>query len=179
MITAWACVTGIIRAGFTVMLLSPRNAPPALAHLLKSTGCRALVHSADKFVEGALKETLALLRKSGDAPMTLIKLPEYSETYGRKGNVQPLSQNLNVHLDDIALISHTSGTSSNVSSKSSHFNFKIRIDLLSETPKSFASHFLAVLFLFPYVRHPHSKPASYTANRLSKPRCLYKDACHT
>lgn len=145
MVTAWASVTGIIRAGFTVLLLSPRNAPPALAHLLKSTGCRALVHSTDQFVEGTLKETLALLRESGDAPITLLKLPEYSETYGRKGNVQSLSQDLNVHLDDIAIISHTSGTNSYISSKTSHLNFGIRIDFIPETPKGFASHLFAVL----------------------------------
>lgn len=109
MITAWACMTGIIRAGFTVFLLSPRNSPSAIAHLLKATKCRMLVHSTDKFVEDALSETLLLLRESGEANLSLCHLPSYSDTYGRRDHVQPLPLLENVELDDIVLISHTSG----------------------------------------------------------------------
>lgn len=109
MITAWASFTGVIRAGFPVFLLSPRNSPPALAHLLKSTKCQMLVHSTDKFIEEVLGETLKLLRDSGEAPMSLCQLPGYSETYGRQDNVQPLPRLSNVHADDLAVIIHTSG----------------------------------------------------------------------
>lgn len=118
MITAWASVTGIIRAGYTVLLLSPRNSPPALAHLLKSTKCRMLVHSTDKFIEEVLAETLELLRESGEAPMSLCHLPGYSETYGRQDHVQPLPRLSNVHSNDLAVILHTSGLLCNTSNDS-------------------------------------------------------------
>lgn len=110
MITAWASVTGIIRAGFIVLLLSPRNSPPALAQLLKSTRCQMLVHSTDKLVEKTLAETLALLRKSEEAPMSLCRLPSYDETYRRRHPVHPLPQDLSAHPDDVVLITHTSGS---------------------------------------------------------------------
>lgn len=111
MSTAWASITGIIRAGFTVLLLSPRNSPPALAHLLISTKCRMLVHSTDKHVKNVLKETLKLLRDSGQQPMNLCQLPGYFEIYGRQEHAQPLPRIDDVHSssDDIALICHTSG----------------------------------------------------------------------
>lgn len=110
MITAWASVTGIIRAGFIVLLLSPRNSPPALAQLLKSTKCQMLVHSTDKFVQKVLAETLALLQNSEKTSMSLCRLPSHEETYGRRHPVHPLPQDLSAHPDDIVLITHTSGS---------------------------------------------------------------------
>lgn len=68
-----------------------------------------LVHSADKFVEDTLSESLLLLRESGETNLSLCHLPSYSDTYGRRDSVQPLPLLENVKLDDIVLISHTSG----------------------------------------------------------------------
>lgn len=110
MITAWASVAGVIRAGFPVILLSPRNSPPALADLLKSTNCRMLVHSTDIFVKQTVAKTCALLRESGGTSLSFCELPRYSETYGRKDYLEPLPRRLSIHSDDIALISHTSGS---------------------------------------------------------------------
>lgn len=109
MITAWASITGAIRAGFTVLLLSPRNSPPALAHLLKSTKCRMIVHSTDKLVENALAATLALLRESGETSISLCHLPTYSDIYGQQSRARLLPRPDDVRSDDIALIFHTSG----------------------------------------------------------------------
>lgn len=122
MVTAWASVTGVIRAGFTVLLLSPRNSPLALAHLLKSTKCGMIVHSTDSFVEDVLAETLGLLRESGEASTALCQLPKYSEIYGQQDVVQPVPRYQAVHSDDIAIISHTSGLWHNTF-ESSHCNW--------------------------------------------------------
>lgn len=142
MITAWASVTGIIRAGFPVLLLSPRNSPPALADLLKATNCRMVVHSTDVFVKQTVAETCALLRESGGIPLSFCQLPGYSETHGRKDYLEPLPHRSSIHSDEIALISHTSGSYCNTNfplwqTRANQLDFSLRIFVISQTSNAF------------------------------------------
>ena len=111
-ITAYATMTGIIRAGMTALLLSPRNSTSALAHLMATTKCRMIVHSTDKFITDTLSETLSLVREAGGSDIPLFHLPSYGDTYGKiSEDIELLDRPSWVNSDTVAFIGHTSGGS--------------------------------------------------------------------
>jgi acyl-CoA synthetase (AMP-forming)/AMP-acid ligase II len=55
-------MVGILRAGFAVFPISPRNNPPAIAHLLKKTGATHLFVSADPVSQGLSSAAIELLQ---------------------------------------------------------------------------------------------------------------------
>ena len=58
---------GILRAGFAVFPISPRNSPEAVAHLLKMTGAHHLLVGGEPMLQKLAAASLELLR-AGDHP---------------------------------------------------------------------------------------------------------------
>ncbi|KZO93870.1 acetyl-CoA synthetase-like protein [Calocera viscosa TUFC12733] len=88
----WLCA--ITAAGYTAFPLSPRNSPPAVEHLVKTTNCRYLIGSIPKQGEPgtALQQMAAQLLQ--DLPgLKLIELPQYDTLYPRFAQWPPLPYN--------------------------------------------------------------------------------------
>ncbi len=98
-ITFLTIVAGIIRAGYTAFPISTRNSPAAVAHLLKSTGCKNLFVSADP----AMQE----LARMQDGINT-IPMPTFEDLY-LKNDSEPLSH-VRPDWEQLALIVYSSGS---------------------------------------------------------------------
>lgn len=89
--TFWAVMTGIMRAGHTVFLISPRNSPAALAHLLLATGTSVFFASGDPSMQELAKGALAILKQKqseGEPKLNginlddmMLRLPSFDEFY--------------------------------------------------------------------------------------------------
>jgi len=55
-------MAGILRAGFTAFPISPRNSPPAIAHLLSKTGAIHLFVSGDSQLQSLACTSIKLLQ---------------------------------------------------------------------------------------------------------------------
>ncbi|KAH7929522.1 putative aminoadipate reductase [Leucogyrophana mollusca] len=106
-----AVVAGMIIAGLVPFAMSPRNSPPAVADMMKKTGCRRVVtieNTHRALVEGVRREVTAL---------EVTELPSYSRLYPKLGKEtiedqfefypQPPSW---PQLDQPALYLHSSGS---------------------------------------------------------------------
>ena len=105
---------GIIRAGFTVFPISPRNSPEAIAHLLKKTGARMVLVSGEPVLQKLAAATLEILNKDEDKQDLVIStMPQFEDLYTDKvfnGDCEPYPS-VNYNLDAPAIIMHSSGWS--------------------------------------------------------------------
>ena len=80
---SWAVITGILRLGATPFLVSPRNAVPAVAHLLRKSNCRTVVSSPDAAVLDLVQSALRLMEV--DYKIPVVYIPLYDELYLDEG----------------------------------------------------------------------------------------------
>lgn len=126
-ITFFSIIVGVMRAGLVPFLISTRNSPEAVAHLLASTGSQVLLISEDPVINELVGAATKLLEATGDSeasgPIKIqtIIAPSFEQLYGdgeatipTKGNTLPMKtmdDNLE-KWDRPCLIVHSSGTTS-------------------------------------------------------------------
>ncbi|TBU32715.1 acetyl-CoA synthetase-like protein [Dichomitus squalens] len=99
---------GIMRAGYTMFLISPRNVPAAVADMLRKTECRHLLLSSDALVQDLAKKALAELNG-----VTLHDVPTFEQLFPADASVDGLStEDLPATLDinGLCMILHSSGS---------------------------------------------------------------------
>jgi len=72
---------GILRAGFAVFPISPRNSPEAIAHLLKKTGSNYLLVGGEPMLQKLATTALELLRADGHPEIPYSHMPHFGDLY--------------------------------------------------------------------------------------------------
>ena len=72
---------GILRAGFSVFPISPRNSPEAVAHLLKKTGSNYLLVGGEPMLQKLANAALELLRADGHPEIPASHMPHFEDLY--------------------------------------------------------------------------------------------------
>ncbi|KAA1475309.1 acetyl-CoA synthetase-like protein [Dentipellis sp. KUC8613] len=116
-ITYFTTEVGILRAGFTVFPISPRNSPEAIAHLLKKTGVRHLLIGQEPILQKLSAATLRLLENDEEGKalgLTTSRMPVFSEVYpdGSATSEMKRYPEIKFDLKSHALILHSSGSTS-------------------------------------------------------------------
>jgi acyl-CoA synthetase (AMP-forming)/AMP-acid ligase II len=76
---------GILRAGFAVFPISPRNSPEAIAHLLKKTGVNHLLVGGEPMLQKLATASLELLRVDGQPKTAISHMPHFEDLYPHNG----------------------------------------------------------------------------------------------
>lgn len=106
-LTYWALLTGVMRAGYTCFVVSPRNSSAALTHLLKATQCQALFVSSDEPMQSLSRTAIANV----DKDIAIGRVPEFTDVFTDDGSVFTLLPSQAPDSMDVpALITHTSGS---------------------------------------------------------------------
>ncbi|CAL1709825.1 unnamed protein product [Somion occarium] len=113
-ITYFSSIVGILRAGFTAFLVSPRNGPDALAYLLRTTQSRVLFTSVEFGVQALAEKALAILSSSTkEGPLIIPNhpMPTFEDLYSLQGGASlDIFPKRKHDLDAPACILHSSGT---------------------------------------------------------------------
>ena len=72
---------GILRAGFSVFPISPRNSPEAIAHLLKKTGSKYLLVGGEPMLQKLAASALELLRADGHSEIPSSDMLHFEDLY--------------------------------------------------------------------------------------------------
>lgn len=72
-----------MRAGYTIFLISTRNAPAAVADMLERTGAGHVIVSSDSFMRGVAKEALSSL-SANDKHIIEIGIPTFDELFAEQ-----------------------------------------------------------------------------------------------
>ena len=104
-------MTGAIRAGHAIFVISPRNSPVAVAHLLNVTGCSVLYVSDDKSMQGLSAAAIAQAKKEHGWSVAVEVLPNYEDVYddGKKNTEFEMLPNIEFSMNALALLAHSSG----------------------------------------------------------------------
>ena len=99
---------GVLRTGWTLFLISPRNSSEAVAHLLKTTGATHLFVSVEPSVQALADNAVAHLTSSN---VQKLDMPTFDHLFPIKGIdtsfvPEPLGE---INMDDRALVLHSSG----------------------------------------------------------------------
>lgn len=108
-ITYFIIVLGVVRAGFPVFPISPRNSAPAVAHLLSETHASHILISNDSLIGQLARDAIAEMRKNGVADIpTICALPGHTDIYNKKLAFDPLPSQ-KYDYDASSVIVHSSG----------------------------------------------------------------------
>ena len=102
---------GILRAGFSVFPISPRNSPEAIAHLLKKTGSRYLLVGGEPMFQKQAATALGILREEGHPEIPSSDMLHFEDLYPHNDS-DPEFENypaVKFDLDAPSLILHSSG----------------------------------------------------------------------
>lgn len=110
-ITFATSIIGLLRAGFTVFLISPRNSSDAIAHLLSQTGARHLFTSLDASIKGLTAAVLELIQAdSVTSPLDVHPMPLFDDLYPYQPDIPFEPFPLNIRSAEApAIILHSSG----------------------------------------------------------------------
>lgn len=102
---------GILRAGFSVFPISPRNSPEAVAHLLKKTGSNYLLAGGEPMLQKLANTALELLRADGHPEIPSSHMPHFEDLYPDDDSDSEFENYPTVKFDREApsLILHSSG----------------------------------------------------------------------
>ncbi|KAJ7810002.1 hypothetical protein B0H14DRAFT_3480930 [Mycena olivaceomarginata] len=108
-ITYFSLVAGMLRVGYPVFPISPRNSKPAILHLLQSVDCAHVFTSADSATQAMADELVSTIAAQG-GDLKRIPTPTFEDLYKTSGILEfiPLPQ---PKLDDVAIVMHSSGKS--------------------------------------------------------------------
>ncbi|CAL1709823.1 unnamed protein product [Somion occarium] len=112
-ITYFSSMMGVVRAGFTAFLISPRNGPDAVAHLIRKTQSQVLFTSSEAGIQTLAKKAIALLSNSTEEPLTIPQypMPVFEDLYSSGGDPSLDTFPKQIYdLDAPAYILHSSGT---------------------------------------------------------------------
>ncbi|KAI0298355.1 acetyl-CoA synthetase-like protein [Multifurca ochricompacta] len=103
---------GILRAGFTVFPISPRNSPEAIAHLLKKTEVRHLLVGGEPMLQKLATASLEFLRADGHPETPFSRMPGFEDLYPHEYPDSEFKRYPEVKFDLNApsLILHSSGS---------------------------------------------------------------------
>lgn len=102
---------GILRAGFSVFPISPRNSPEAIAHLLKKTGSRYLLVGGEPMFQKQAATALGILREEGHPEIPSSDMLHFEDLYPHN-DLDTEFENypaVKFDLDAPSLILHSSG----------------------------------------------------------------------
>ncbi|THH19547.1 hypothetical protein EW146_g1644 [Bondarzewia mesenterica] len=106
---------GIIRAGFAVFPISPRNSPEAVAHLLRKTGTKLLLVSGEPVLQSLAAAVQEILNQDEERLDVIVSgMPLFEDIYPDEifnGNFE-LYPTVRYDLNAPALIIHSSGSTS-------------------------------------------------------------------
>ncbi|KAH8116797.1 hypothetical protein DFH11DRAFT_1687657 [Phellopilus nigrolimitatus] len=110
-ITYIAFVAGIVRAGFTVFAISPRNSPAAVAHLLRKTKTAHVLVGSEQALQSLAKASFKLLDDAGDAKPGASDMPNFKDVFLPidETDFKPFPH-VKPDLDSNAFILHSSGS---------------------------------------------------------------------
>ena len=102
---------GVLRAGFTIFPISPRNSPEAVAHLLKKTGSSHLLVGGEPKFRNLAATSLELLRADGHPEIHFCDMPHFGDLYPHDDSDKQFEDYPAVRFDPDApsLILHSSG----------------------------------------------------------------------
>ncbi|KAH9000656.1 acetyl-CoA synthetase-like protein [Lactarius hatsudake] len=105
---------GILRAGFAVFPISPRNSPEAIAHLLKKTATRHLLVGGEPMLQKLAATSLELLRADGHPEIPISNMPHFEDIYPHDCSHIDFKYYpaVKFDLDAPGLILHSSGSTS-------------------------------------------------------------------
>lgn len=108
-LTFFTVAVGIMRAGFAVFPISPRNSPAAVAHLLRKTSPAHLLVGPEPSLKELVAASYKIFKEDGAEPPRFSEMPFFDAIY-EKGLApfEPLPP-VKRGLDDIVLIMHSSG----------------------------------------------------------------------
>ena len=102
----WAMITGIMRAGHTVFLISPRNSAPAVTHLLKIKSCSTVFASDDTVTKELIQEVVKL----SESELRILPVPQLEDLFKPDDSTfVPLPPFSNELFEKPAIIAHSSG----------------------------------------------------------------------
>jgi acyl-CoA synthetase (AMP-forming)/AMP-acid ligase II len=131
-ITFISIIIGIMRAGFVPFLISPRNSPEAVAHLMTSTRSKVLLISEDPVINELARTAIRSFKESADSdpvkgPIRIRTLvaPSFEQLYGNEAEskaismkqdrlspIDALTDDAQEKWDRLCVIVHSSGTTS-------------------------------------------------------------------
>jgi acyl-CoA synthetase (AMP-forming)/AMP-acid ligase II len=102
---------GILRAGFSVFPISPRNSPQAIAHLLKLTGSNYLLVGGEPMLQKLANAALEILRAEAHPEIPTSHMPHFQDLYPDDDSESDFENYPKVKFDLEApsLILHSSG----------------------------------------------------------------------
>ncbi|KAJ3569819.1 hypothetical protein NP233_g4796 [Leucocoprinus birnbaumii] len=106
---------GIMRAGYRAFPISPRNSERGVANLLLKMKVEYLIVSKDEAMRRVAQGACDLVREEQEQPLdvTLLDAPMFTELFStQSGNFEPLPALEKASVDDVALILHSSGSTS-------------------------------------------------------------------
>ncbi|KAG9217913.1 hypothetical protein CCMSSC00406_0005283 [Pleurotus cornucopiae] len=110
-ITYFTTVVGMLRAEIIVFPVSPRNSPPAVAHLLRRTQPTNVLVSVETPIKELVNEALELLRSENEKKIPVVApMPVFEQLYTDEP-FQPLPPRTR-DLDSTRIIVHSSGSTS-------------------------------------------------------------------
>ncbi|KAJ8690287.1 hypothetical protein PTI98_011728 [Pleurotus ostreatus] len=110
-ITYFTTVVGMLRAEIIVFPVSPRNSPPAVAHLLRRTQPTHVLVSVETPIKELVNEALELLRSENEEKIPVVApMPVFEQLYTDEP-FQPLPPRTR-DLDSTRIIVHSSGSTS-------------------------------------------------------------------
>ncbi|THH03024.1 hypothetical protein EW145_g6597 [Phellinidium pouzarii] len=109
-ITSFSFLVGVMRTGWTIFPISPRNSPPAVAALLTQTKATHLFISSEPAIQNLADS--ALKQIDADTVIELHQMPVFEDLFPTKGydpSFAPVPL-VNIDMDSHAMILHSSGT---------------------------------------------------------------------
>lgn len=102
---------GCLRAGLTVLLISPRNAPGAVVHLLNKTSAKYLFTSSDPSTKVLVDAVMQQIQsESRDPPIGLRPMPQFEALFPLQADasIEPYPPRT-YDVESSGLILHSSG----------------------------------------------------------------------
>jgi len=102
---------GILRAGFSVFPISPRNSPEAIAHLLKKTGSNYLLVGGEPMLQKLATSALEFVQADGHPEIPSSHMPHFEDLYpdGDSDSEFENYPEVKFDLEAPSLILHSSG----------------------------------------------------------------------
>lgn len=111
-ITYYTMIMAVIRSGYAVISISPRNSPAAIAHLIKSGGIRCILVGREQSMWDLTNASLYALKTDYGAQIAepqLIPMPYFEDLFRDTGDSFETLPSVPEGPDDIVMYIHSSG----------------------------------------------------------------------
>ncbi|KAH8078749.1 acetyl-CoA synthetase-like protein [Cristinia sonorae] len=110
-ITYYTVLMGVIRLGYAVFFISPRNSAAAVTHLLSKTGTNHLLIGPEQSMTDLAEESIRSLQESGFPPPALSTIPDFDTLYPAKIEFDfEFLPPVKFDMDAPACLTHSSGS---------------------------------------------------------------------